>query len=162
MRKLIWVALVLSSSSACTEDDSTDISGNYAGNATYTISPTTGVGLVGAGSAGVLIENDGDDQLVTLDSSGCVIAAAQIEELSVYDKSGDGHYIFTSDALVDGQTCTLPIGVGGQVSIAIASGDLVADHGLTLTLQLGGTVSAASDPSEVGGYAVWDFAGAHI
>jgi hypothetical protein len=99
---------------------------------------------------------------VTLGSSGCVIAADQIEELSLYDKSGDGHYIFTSDALADGQTCTLPIAAGGQVSIAIASGDLVVDHGLTLTLQLGGTVSIASDPSLVGGYAVWDFAGAHI
>lgn len=162
MRKLIWVALAVSALSACTEDDSTDISGNYLGNATYTISPQTGVGLVGAGSADVLIENDGDDQRVTLGSSGCVIAAVLIEELSVYDKSGNGHYIFTSDALADDQTCTLSLAAGGQVAVGIVEGDLVADHGLTMTLQLGGNVSTASDPSMVGGYVVWSFAGAHI
>jgi hypothetical protein len=55
MRKLIWLGALLSASSACTQDDSTDISGNYAGNATYTISPTMGAGLVGASLSAVVI-----------------------------------------------------------------------------------------------------------
>lgn len=45
---------------ACNTTDSTDISGTYAGNATYTISPTMGDGSVGAASASVDVATDDD------------------------------------------------------------------------------------------------------
>jgi len=58
------------------------------------------------------------------------------------------------------QSCALPIGGSGGVTLSVVEGDLVVDHGLTLTLDVGGTVTSAADPADLGGYAVYDFDGA--
>ena len=46
-----------------------------------------------------------------------------------------------------------------DLAFTLVEGDLVVDHGLTLSLDIGGTIPAAPDPDEGGGYAVYQFAG---
>jgi len=138
--------------------DSTDISGSYTGNATYTVSPASGAGSVGAGSATIAIANAGDDIDVTL-ALGCELYATQLEQDSINDHGATSRFVFTSDTIDAGATCTLPI-AGGDLALTVFEGDVVALKGPTVTIELGGSITAAPDPAAVGGYAVYDFAGA--
>ena len=143
---------------ACTTTDSTELAGTYAGNATYTISPMTGDGSVGAAAASVIIADNGDDVQVGV-APECVLDGSQITQFTLYDGAHGDRFIFTSESLAATQACTLPTTNGG-LAISIVEGDLVVDHGLTMTLELGGTITASPDPSDVGGYAVYRFDGA--
>jgi|SRR5580704_19116305 hypothetical protein len=143
---------------ACKTNDSTDISGTYAGNATYTISPTTGDGSVGAASASLVVAADDDNNVQVGVAPTCVLDGTQITQLTLYDNGGNNRFIFTSASVASDQSCTLPID-SGALAISIVEGDLVVDHGLTLTLELGGTITSSPDPTDVDGYAVYRFDG---
>lgn len=148
--------LALFALAAC--GDSTDISGLYFGNATSTLSPTSGAGSVHAGSATISIANVGDDVDVTL-APGCALTASREKEETIKDGANTTRFVFTTDVVRDGQTCTLPL-AGADLGITIVEGDLVVQAGSTMTLQLGGAIGTAPEVADVGGYAVFDFAGA--
>ncbi len=126
---------------------------------TYTISPTTGDGSVGAAAASVDVATDDDDNVQVGVAPGCVVDGTQITQLTLYDNEGNNRFIFTSESVAANQACTLPIN-GGSLAISIVEGDLVVDHGMTLTLDLGGTITSSPDPTDIGGYAVYRFDGA--
>ena len=145
---LIGIAAVAS----CTSTDSTDISGTYDGNATYTISPGSGGDcVVGAFAASVDIEGDTGGVLVTLAPS-CVLTGALIELLTFPDNTNKTRFAFTSDSIDASQSCTLVLAGGSGLAISVVAGDLTVDHGLTLALDVGGGVAGS-------GYAVYQFEG---
>jgi hypothetical protein len=129
-------------------DDPTDVSGEYVGNATYTIASPSGSGGVDAGSATIELAstNAGVDVAI---GAACSLSATSIETLTVQDYRNTARFVFASDSIDASQTCTLPDGV----AVTIAVGDLEVDHGGVLTLDVGGTTAD-------GGYVVFQFAGA--
>jgi hypothetical protein len=144
----IIVAIVAAGSCNIYSNDSTDVSGDYVGNATYTIASVSGSGSVDAGSATIELAstNDGVDVAI---GAACSLSAASIETLTLSDYRNTARFVLASASIDASQTCTLPDGVAMTVSV----GDLVVDHGLTLELDVGG---ASAD----GGYAVFQFDGA--
>jgi hypothetical protein len=160
MRILLFVAIAALAGCGPTSD-STDIGGTYDGNATYTISPPAGAGEVSAGSASITItDNPGDIDVDLALAPGCQLAGGNDRlETIEYSKGGLLDFVFTSESFVDGASCALPVR-DGTVTFTVVEGHMVALHGGTVTVELGGTISAASDPSAVGGYAVYQFSGA--
>jgi hypothetical protein len=124
--------------------DSTDIAGSYVGNATYTRAD----GTTGAGPATVVITDvDSSNAIEVAIGSACPIAASEIKQVDIEDHSAYTHFVLTSEAFASGEPCALPDG-----AIAVSTGFLVVDAGLTMTLDLGGGSGS--------GYIVYNFAGA--
>jgi hypothetical protein len=125
-------------------NDSTDVSGDYVGNATSTIA---GSGVdAGEVTIDLTSTNDGVDVAI---GTSCSVSATSIETLTVLDYDNTSRFVLASDSIDASQTCTLPDGV----AMTVAVGDLEVEHGGTLTLDVGG---ATAD----GGYVVFHFAGA--
>jgi hypothetical protein len=129
-------------------DDPTDISGEYVGNATYTIASGSGSGSVDAGSAAIELDSTDAGVDVAI-GAACSLTASSTETLTILDNRNTTRFVFASDSIDASQTCTLPDGV----AMTVAVGDLEVDHGGALTLDVGG---ATAD----GGYVVFQFAGA--
>jgi hypothetical protein len=139
---LVVVAGVLA---AC--GDSTDIAGMYYGNATYTRSD----GTTGAGVATVIVTDAGNNNVNLAIGSGCPLAATEIQQIDIENKTGYDNFVLTSESIAPQQSCGLPDG-----TISIATGDLVVDYGLTMTLDLGGPITDATGSD----YIVYNFSGA--
>ena len=128
-------------------NDSTDVSGDYVGNATYTIASGSGSGVdAGAVTIDLATADDGID--VAIDAA-CTLSATSIETLTILDYDNAERFVLASDSIDASQPCTLPDGV----AMTVTTGDLEVDHGHTLTLDVGG---ATGD----GGYVVFQFTGA--
>jgi hypothetical protein len=139
---LVAVALV-----GC--NDSTDIAGTYIGNATYTRSD----GTTGAGSAVVVVTDGYNNDVDVAVGPACPLFAAVIKQIDITDHTNDGRFVLTSERFGSGASCVLPDG-----AIALDTGFLVVDAGLTMTLDLGGpVVTGAGSGSD---YVVYNFAGA--
>jgi hypothetical protein len=150
--KLTHVLAIAIAATGCdrllAQNDTTDVTGTYVGNATYTIALASGSSSAGAGEATIDLEAT---QLgVAADvGAACSITASAIETLSISDYTDDSRFVLSSDSIDPSQSCTLPDGT----AITVATCDLVVDRGWTLMLDVGGAVG--SD-----GYAVFHFEGA--
>jgi hypothetical protein len=143
--RLAFVAFVFAlvfAAGAC--GDSTDIAGTYIGNATYTRAD----GTTGAGSATVVVADESGNVIDVDIGSACPLIAIEIKQITIDDRSGYSHFVLTSEAFTSGAACTLPDG-----AIAVSTGFLVVDAGLTMTLDVGGEGSGSD-------YVVYNFAGA--
>jgi hypothetical protein len=141
---------------------STDISGTYQGNASYSASLTApdGGGLSGAEAETVVVTNGSNSSISLNLGTGCVLTATQRQQVTAEDswEAGDT-FVFTSNDVTSGQACTAPI-AGGTVTFDVSQGEAVANAGGTITLTLGGAISSESSSSAAAGYFVFQFSGA--
>jgi hypothetical protein len=147
MAKFSILALVLAMAVGCSTTESSDVGGTYLGDALYGASITTPAAGDASGAEPITIgatdTGGGDVELAIGDA--CKVAGTRRRDESVHDsKSGDTSFIFASQDLVPAQACTLPVSGGGTVTITIAHGESVVDHGGTMSLDVGGTITAAS------------------
>ena len=138
----------------CVDYQSTDITGAYLCNATYTLDAADGSGAIGAGSA-IAVIGDSDLALAT----ACDVATTQLDVQQLQDGNDDIAFVESARAIGAGQPCALAL-AGGSVTIAIVQGTFTVDRARVLSLALGGAITAAADPVLVGGYAVVQLSGA--
>jgi hypothetical protein len=143
---------------ACNDDDSTNIAGTYTGNATYTASAAgdTTPALAGAEAQVVTIADASDDGASIVLAATCTLAAERLREEEIKDATKAQRFVFTSETIAPSGACTLPV-VGTSVMLRVIDGELVVDHGGTLTLSFGGNATLADGTAA---YLVFDFAGA--
>ena len=156
------LCLVIATWGMCTGcGPSTDIAGSYTGNVTYTASitaPSAG-DLAGAEPATVVLA-DGPNGSVSATLGGCTLATSQrVAFVTTPGRSGAQQWLFTSQDITTGQSCTVPI-TGGTITLSVVQGDLIVDAGNTMTLELGGNISSATGTSATAGYLAYVFDGA--
>jgi hypothetical protein len=141
--------------------DSTNIAGDYLGNLTFTASITAPAAttLVGAAAATVVIDDADDSGARMAIGDGCVLDTFVSKQSVIDDHSGTNRFVFTAENVSDDMaTCTLAV-TGGALTFTVAQGDFVVDAGLTMMLQLGGSLAAAPDGATAG-YVAIGFGGA--
>ncbi len=142
-----WIAGLAWLGAAC--GDSTDIAGNYSGNATYTLTEAAAPsGATGAQFEAAAITTDGGTQVLL--AAACALSASITTQVDVRNDKGDDVWVTTAD-IASGQPCTIALAGQGDVAFSTLEGGFEIGAGEMMTLDVGGPTDS--------GYVVVHFTG---